>query len=68
MPSATLSCVETAFDTIREVMNLVECHYLNSTVMYDQTIQALGGVDALIATLQVGEKTIKAERQKYGVL
>ena len=47
-------------------MNAIESHYLHSLVCYELTIEALGGVDSLIACLRKGVNVERAKRTKLG--
>ncbi len=53
--------VEEALASIRKVLNRIEVHYLKSNVLYEHSIEALGGVDALLKCLEKGanEKRLK---------
>lgn len=46
--------VEDALAAIRSVMNCIEVHYLKSPVLYEHSIGALGGVNALLRCLEKG--------------
>jgi hypothetical protein len=45
-------------------MNHIERHYLNETVLYEHSIESLGGVEALVARLKKGIAAEKAERER----
>ncbi len=60
LPTASRQHVEDALAAIRETMNCIERHYLPSGVSYEASIQALGGVDALLWRLRKG---IESERK-----
>lgn len=51
---ASRQLVEDALSSIRNFMNGIDNHYRNSTTPYEHGIQSLGGVGALIYTLQRG--------------
>jgi hypothetical protein len=46
--------VEDALAAIRSVMNGIELHYLKTPLKYEHSIEALGGVDALLRCLEKG--------------
>lgn len=50
--------VEEALAAIRVVMNCIEVHYMKSPLLYEHSIEELGGVDTLLRCLEkgVGEK------------
>ena len=52
LAKASRAAVEQALAAIRDVMNEVENHYENGRVAYEQSIEALGGVAALVARLE----------------
>jgi hypothetical protein len=56
--------VEDALAALRKVMNRVERHYLNESVLYEHSIPVLGGVEALLARLTKGIRAEKAERER----
>lgn len=62
LPPASRQNVEDALGAIRRTMNHVERHYLNESVLYEHSIEALGGVEALIAHLTKGIESEKAKR------
>ncbi|MGH7772381.1 MAG: hypothetical protein ACREQA_09090 [Candidatus Binatia bacterium] len=55
--------VEEALAAIRAVMNCIEVHYQKSTVLYEHSIEGLGGVDALLKCL---EKGVEEKRRRKG--
>ena len=57
--------VEEALAAIRGVMNCIEVHYQKSTVLYEHSIEELGGVDALLKCL---EKGVEEKRRRKGHL
>ena len=63
LAAASRQHVEEALTSIREVMNLIEVHYQESPVLYEHSIEDLGGVDALLNCLKVG---VEGRRQRRG--
>lgn len=57
--------VEDALAAIRSLMNCIETHYLKSTVLYEHSVGALGGVDTLLRCL---EKGVEERRNRRGIL
>jgi len=55
--------VEDALAVIRSMMNCIEIHYLKSSVMYEHSIGALGGVDALLRCLEKGVEERRSRRK-----
>ena len=55
--------VEAALGAIRDAVNFLELHYLKSTLRYEHSIGALGGVDALLRCLAIGVEE-KRSRKK----
>jgi hypothetical protein len=55
--------IEDALASLRTVLNLVESHYMGSSVMYEHSIEALGGVDALLRCLNKG---VEEKRRRLG--
>jgi hypothetical protein len=43
-------------------MTCIERHYLRETVLYEPSIEALGGVECLVIVLAKGIEAEKAER------
>ena len=67
LPPASRKNVEDALGAIRRAMNHIERHYLNESVLYEHSIEALGGVETLIARLTKGIGSEKTERDgKFG--
>ena len=64
LPPASRQNVEDALAAVRKAMNHIERRYLNQTVLYEVSIEALGGVEALIARLTKGIEAEKAERER----
>lgn len=56
--------VEIALESIRETINLIEHHYLDSPVAYQYSIEAPGGIDALLFRLRLGV----AARQPFEII
>lgn len=56
--------VEEALAAIRDVLNCIELHYLKSSSLYEHSIEALGGVDALLRCL---EKGVEEKRRRKGL-
>ena len=56
--------VEDALAAVRRVLNQIERHYLNESVLYEQSIEALGGVESLLARLAKGIGAERAERER----
>ena len=63
LASATMQQVEYALAAICRPINLLEERYLGTPVTYQDPIPALGGVDALLATLKQGVDTRRIERE-----
>ena len=63
LPSASRKDVEAALSAVCRVMNRIERSYLKETVLYEHSIEALGGVNVLVARLTKGIKAEKAERE-----
>jgi hypothetical protein len=61
LPEATRQDVEDALTALRKVMNQIERHYLNESVLYEHSIEALGGVESLVKRLTSG---LAAEKNK----
>jgi hypothetical protein len=66
LAAASRQHVEDALAAIREAMNCVEVHYQDSPVAYEHSIEALGGVDSLLACLEKGLKE-KGRRKVGGI-
>ena len=64
LPLASRQNVEEALAAVRKAMNCIERHYLNESVLYENSIEALGGVETLVARLTKGIRLEKAEREK----
>jgi len=64
LPPASRQNVEDALAAVRNAMNHIERHYLHETVLYEHSIEPLGGVEALIARLRKGIAAEKAERER----
>jgi hypothetical protein len=64
LPPPSVQNIEDALAAIRKAMNHIERHYLNETVLYEHSMEALGGVEALIARLTKGIEAEKAERER----
>jgi hypothetical protein len=62
LAAASRQHVEEALTSIREVMNCIEQHYQGSPVHYEYSIEALGGVNALLSVLEKGLKDRRAIR------
>ena len=56
--------VEDALAAVGMAMNRIEQYYLKETVLYEHSIEALAGVECLVARLAKGIEAEKAERQK----
>ena len=56
--------IEEALAAIRGVMNCIELYYLKSSLSYEHSIEALGGVDALLMCL---EKGVEEKRRLKGL-
>ncbi len=56
--------VEDALAPIRAAMNCLERHYMNSTVLYEHSIEALGSAEALLKCL---EKGVEEKRRRKGL-
>jgi|SRR2546425_256293 len=54
LAAASRQHVEDGLAAIRQAMNGVEVHYQDSPVSYEHSIEALGGVDSLLAYLEKG--------------
>jgi hypothetical protein len=61
LPAASRQHVEDALAVVRTVMNRIEKHYLNQSVLYEHSIEALGGVESLLARLTKGLGSRKDE-------
>jgi len=61
LPQATRQDVEDALAALRKIMNQIERHYLNKSVLYEHSIEALGGVESLVKRLASG---LAAEKNK----
>jgi hypothetical protein len=55
--------IEDALAAVVTVMNRIERHYLKESVLYEQSIEALGGVECLVALLAKGIEAEKAEHE-----
>ena len=55
--------VEDALAAVAKTMNHIERHYLNQTVLYAHSIEALGGVESLIARLTKGISADEANQE-----
>jgi len=53
--------VEDALAALRAIMNAVSQHYLNSTTGYEYSIEALGGIAALVSRVRLGVEAHRAE-------
>ena len=56
--------VEEALSSIRSVLNCIEVHYMKSSVLYEHSIEALGGIDSLLKCL---EKGVEEKRRRKGL-
>lgn len=56
--------VEEALAAIRSAINCIEVHYMKSSVLYEHSIEALGGIDALLKCL---EKGVEEKRRRKGL-
>jgi hypothetical protein len=65
LADASRKHVEDALAAIRETMNIIERHYLNSAIAYEHSIEALGGVDALLSRLKTGVAACRAELERF---
>ena len=65
-PLATISHqnVEDALAAVRKAMNHIEQHYLNESVLYEHSIESLGGVESLVARLTTAIHARKVERER----
>lgn len=62
LADASRQQVEEALASIRDVMNGIELHYQGSPVLYEHSIEALGGVKALLSCLEKGLKERRGSR------
>jgi hypothetical protein len=62
LPSASRRNVEDALAALGVAMNRIEQRYLKESVLYQQSIESLGGVECLVARLAKGMEAEKAER------
>lgn len=56
--------VETALASIRTLLNRIALHFMKSSVLYEHSIEDLGGVPALLNCL---EKGVDAKRRRKGL-
>jgi len=55
--------IEAALEACRELLNLLELHYRDGTVAYEDGIIAGGDGDSLAFYLEAGLKSVKEERE-----
>jgi hypothetical protein len=64
LATASRQHVEDALAVISKAMNHIQRHYLKNSVQYEASIEALGGVESLVARLTKGIELEKAERER----